>query len=81
MIYTFDFNMDEVLNALNDSNIINDKFNEDEVMEAISQLKLYKATGVDRIMNDYIKITATLILPVYVKLFNTIFENGVLPDE
>ena len=27
--------MDEVLNALNDNNIINDKFSEDEVMKAI----------------------------------------------
>ena len=78
---TFDFNMDEVLNALHDNNIINDKFSEDEIMKAISQLKLHKAAGVDRIINEYIKVTATLLLPVYVKLFNTIFENGVLPDE
>ena len=41
---TFDFNMDEVLNALNDNSIINDKFSEHEVMKAISQLKLHKAT-------------------------------------
>ena len=78
---TFDFNMDEVLNALHDNNIINDKFSEDEIMKAISQLKLHKAAGVDRIINEYIKVTATLLLPVYVKLFNTICENGVLPDE
>ena len=78
---TFDFNMDEVLNALHDNNIINDKFSEDEIMKAISQLKLHKAAGVDRIINEYIKVTATLLLPVYVKLFKTIFKNGVLPDE
>ena len=76
---TFDFNMDEVLNALHDNNIINDKFSEDEILKAISQLKLYKAARVDRIINEYIKVTATLLLHVYVKLFNTIFENGVLP--
>ena len=66
-----------ILNALNNNNIINDKFNEDEVMKTISQLKLHKAAGVDRIINEYIKLTATLLLSVYVKLFNTIFENGM----
>ena len=66
-----------ILNALNNNNIINDKFNEDEVMKTISQLKLHKAAGVDIIINEYIKLTATLLLSVYVKLFNTIFENGM----
>ena len=32
-------------------------------------------------VNEYIKSRATLLMPVYVKLLNTIFDNGVLPDE
>ena len=50
-------------------------------MEAIKQLKYHKAAGVDRVVNEYIKSTATLLMPVYVKRFNTIFDNAALPDE
>ena len=77
----FDFNMDEVLNVVTDNDIINEKITENEIMQAISQLKLNKSAGVDRIINEYIKSTSTLLIPVYVKLFNTIFDNGVFPEE
>ena len=77
----FDFNMDEVLYEVNNSSTINKQISADEIMEAVKQLKYHKAAGVDRVVNEYIKSTATLLMPVYVKLFNTIFDNGVLPNE
>ena len=73
--------MDEVLYEVNNPSTINKQISADEIMEAIKQLKYHKAAGVDSIVNEYIKSTATLLMPVYVKLFNTIFDNGVLPDE
>ena len=73
--------MDEVLYEVNNPSTINKQISADEIMEAIKQLKYHKAAGVDRVVNEYIKSTATLLMPVYVKLFNTIFDNGVLPDE
>ena len=77
----FDFNMDEVLYEVNNPNTINKQISADEIMEAVKQLKYHKAAGVDRVVNEYIKSTATLLMPVYVKRFNTIFDNGVLPNE
>ena len=77
----FDFNMDEVLYEANNPNTINKQISADEIMEAIKQLKYHKAADVDRVVNEYIKSTATLLMPVYVKRFNTIFDNGVLPNE
>ena len=50
-------------------------------MEAIKQLNYHDAAGVDKVLNEYIKSTGTLLMPVYVKLLNTILDNGVLPDE
>ena len=77
----FDFNMDEVLYEVNNPSTINKIISADEIMEAIKQLKYHKAAGVDRVVDEYIKSTTTLLMPVYVKRFNTIFDNGVLPDE
>ena len=71
--------MDEVLYEVNNSSTINKHIS--EIMEAIKQLKYLKAADVDRVVNEYIKSTATLLMPVYVKLLNTILDNGVLPYE
>ena len=71
--------MDEVLYEVNNSSTINKQIS--EIMEAIKQLKYLKAADVDRVVNEYIKSTATLLMPVYVKLLNTILDNGVLPYE
>lgn len=33
----------------------------------------------DNILNEYIKSTENLLLPVYVKLFNCVLETGIIP--
>ena len=73
--------MDEILYEVNNPSTINKEISADEIMEAIKQLKYHKAAGVDRVVNEYIKSTATLLMPVYVKLLNTIFYNEDLPNE
>ena len=46
----------------------------------IKKLKNNKASGEDHIINEYIKSTSGLFLPIYEKIFNLIFETGFLPD-
>ena len=51
-----------------------------EISSAIRGLKLGKSPGYDEILNEYIKCTEHLLMPVYIKLFNTIFDTGTLPE-
>ena len=40
----------------------------------------YKAAGLDEILNEHIKASIHIMLPVYVKLFNIIFDTGLVPE-
>ena len=51
-----------------------------EINKCITNLKNGKAAGDDKILNEYIKSTKDLFLPVYEKLFNIVFDSGILPD-
>ncbi len=51
------------------------------MLRNIKKLKNNKSPGVDMILNDYIKCTQTMLLPLYVKLFNKVFDSGVMPTE
>ena len=44
------------------------------------ELKNNKACGEDYVVNEYIKSTSELFLPTYEKIFNAIFNSGVMPD-
>jgi hypothetical protein len=50
------------------------------ILSCIKKLKNNKASGEDHIINEYIKSTSGLFLPIYEKIFNLIFETGFLPD-
>ena len=51
----------------------------EEIMKSILNLKNGKAFGGDHILNEYIRTTADTLMPVYVPLFNKIFDSGILP--
>ena len=53
---------------------------ENEVNLAIRNLKSGKSAGLDGIVNEHIKTTAHLTMPLYTKHFNIIIETGILPD-
>ena len=59
---------------------LNRPFSEAEVRVAISQLKLNKSAGLDNIKNEHIKSTSGLMIPVYTKLFNLVFDTAIIPD-
>ena len=63
---------------LND--IINASISENEIYNCIKELKNGKACGDDLIINEYIKCTCNILMPLYVKIFNIVFNSGNVPE-
>ncbi|VDI28266.1 Hypothetical predicted protein [Mytilus galloprovincialis] len=59
---------------------INSPFSQDEILRCIKKLKNDKACGEDEIINEYIKSTSTQFICIYEKLFNIIFDKGLIPQ-
>lgn len=63
------------------NDILNCEISEDEqLIIAVKNLKNNKAPGFDHIVNEYIKSTSTLLLPLYKKLFNMILDSIIIPQ-
>ena len=65
-------------NLANDT--LNDEMTEEEITSAIQSLKNGKAPGYDYVINEYIKSTISLCMPLYLKLFNEIIDTGIIPE-
>ena len=65
--------------SFNQETMLNSQINEQEIRTAIKMLKNNKASGIDKI-NKYIKQTELLFLNLYTKVFNIIFDTGILPE-
>ena len=55
----------------------------EEIFDCIKKLKNDKASGEDGIINEtteYIKSTAHQFINIYEKLFNLIFDCGIIPE-
>ena len=76
---TFDFETSD-FNISESDNILNVPITGSEINKAIRALKLGKAAGHDGILNEYLKNTKDILLPLLIKLFNIIFETGKLPS-
>jgi hypothetical protein len=59
---------------------LNAVITEKDVLEAIKCLKNNKACSTDMIINEFLKHSRNKLLPVFVKLFNIIFDSGIIPD-
>ena len=51
-----------------------------EITKAVKNLKINKSCGDDHIIDEYIKSTYQLFISVHEKLFNIIFDHGIIPD-
>ena len=60
--------------------VINENITEKEVLDAIKSLKNDKACSNDMILNEFLKHGVDKLLPVFVQIFNLVFESGVVPD-
>ena len=59
---------------------LNSSITESEILKCIKSLKNNKACSNDNILNEYIKSSAEIMMPVYVSFFNLVFNTGILPD-
>ena len=60
--------------------LINQHITEKEVADAVKSLKNNKACSSDMVLNEYLKHTAPTLMPVFVKIFNIVFDSGIVPD-
>ncbi|MEW8547740.1 MAG: reverse transcriptase domain-containing protein, partial [Candidatus Thiodiazotropha sp.] len=68
----------ETIHPVNEQ--INQPITETEIKEAINALRNDKSSGLDNIKNEHIKFSSQIMLPIYCKLFNIIFETGLIPE-
>ena len=70
---------DSILNL--DTSELNQPFSDIEVRMFVKNLKNNKASGIDGILNEFIKHSLDLMLPLYLKLFNKILDTGEMPED
>ena len=79
-----DYTQDENQTIDHSTNVVNNEINgpitEQEIQKAIKNLKNNKAPGHDEIINEQIKNSLSLMAPIYKKLFNIIFDTGIIPE-
>lgn len=63
-----------------DYEILNGSITTDEIRKSALNLRNNKSPSNDHIVNEYIKNTLDIFLPIYESLFNLIFDTGILPD-
>ena len=68
------------VNTVHDE-LLDSEITEDEVRKATRRLKSGKAVDADQVLNEFLKSTERVILPVLVKLCNAIFNQGIFPEE
>ncbi|MCG8049047.1 MAG: reverse transcriptase family protein [Candidatus Thiodiazotropha endolucinida] len=59
---------------------VNQPVTEQEVLQHVKLLKNNKSPGTDNIVNEHIKSTVHIFLPIYTKLFNLILDTGIIPE-
>lgn len=63
-----------------ENEILNKHISAEEISKCIKNLKNGKCPGEDKILNEYIKSTQHIFLPIYVKFFNAVFDSGIIPS-
>ena len=73
-----DIEFDENLVEINEE--INQPISQEEILKATKNLINNKSPGSDNILNEHIKNTIHVFLPIYLQLFNLILDTGVVPE-
>ena len=60
--------------------LLNGEVTAKEIADNISSLKNNRSAGDDDVCNEYLKITADLLLPIFVIFFNMILNTGIFPS-
>ena len=75
-------NMSQGLNIdlTNEDELLNSPITENEINKCIRMLKYNKSSSNDKIINEYLKYTAHIMLPIYVSFFNLVLKTGIIPE-
>lgn len=60
---------------------LNSPFTVEEIQQVIKKLKNNKSSGLDQILNEYLKNCPVNVVKLIVKLFNLILDTGLIPEE
>lgn len=55
------------------NSLINDPVTADKILEVVKTIKNNKWPGPDAVVNEYIKTSINIMIPLYVKLFKLVF--------
>ena len=66
--------------VLDECAMLDNPITEDEITCAVNNLGNDKACGIDGVYNEYIKSSLSVMMPIYVKLFNCVLDNGIVPE-
>ena len=59
---------------------MNDKITEEELLDAIKNLKNNKSPGLDNILNEYLRKSTPELTQIYCKIFNIVLYTGIIPQ-
>ena len=71
-----DLNLDE---TFDDSMCINVPITIDEILKAVQCIRNNKSPGPDAVINEYLKSSINVMVHLYEKLFNLVFDTGIVP--
>lgn len=63
------------------SEVLNGIITKEEISKAIRAAKNNKASGDDKVINEYIAASFSSMGEIYVTLFNLVFDSGIVPEE
>jgi len=64
-----------------DNSMLNYHFTEEEVGKVTAKLKSGKSSGIDQIVNEFLKNSPPQMFPLLVKYFNLILDSGIIPSD
>jgi hypothetical protein len=67
------------LNENNHGDVLKAPISQAEIENVILILHNDKSSGLDNVTNEYLKNTVYFMIPIYVKLFNFIFDKCIAP--
>lgn len=74
-----DDNPQQTADNLN-NDILDQPITEAEITKALKKQKSGKSAGCDGIINEYLKASANLMMPILVRLFNAVLDSATVPE-